>query len=827
MALDVQRSRSENLPPLLWLSLAWVIGVRLAAALNIPLSAWLALAALAGAVLVWPLWKRPFLTRERGAAQTPVGRWEQLWARWIALPPAVLLLTLSLGAARYQVTVKPLSPHQLAWYNDQESRLTLEGRVVEPPEERDGYALLVVQIERLYPEEGSETLSLSGRLLARLPLLNPEATCWRYGDRLRLNGYLHTPFENEEFSYRNYLAHRGILSTFTCGQRSLDQCAQVLSGSYGDPLRGAIYALRQRLVSAVLQTVPAPEGALLAGILFGVEGYIPSEVREAFNASGTAHIIAISGFNFAIIAALFVRLFGRLFGRWRGMLAALLGMAFYAVLAGAGAGVIRAAIMGSLTVFGEQLGRRQHGLNSLAFVAALMSLADPHVLWDVSFQLSFMATLGLMLYAQPLESHFRAWAEKLLPPRWVPRVSQMAGEYFLFTLAAQVTTLPLVVYYFHRFSLVSFLANPLILPAQPPLMVLGGIAALGSLLSTTLGQVAAWFAWPFAAFSIRVAEWSASLPWAAWTLPRFAPWTIVTFYALLLGATAYGKVFWKWWQTRFGADLSPWAWPALVGISLLNAVVWRGVLSAPDGRLHLWLLDVGEGEALLVRSPQGRFLLVNGGSSPNALAESLGRRLPFGNPTLDWWVIAATGEEQVAALPSLVTRYPPQQVLWCGPTQGSYSARQLRQALSRTQTPITLALAGHSLDFGDGARLEVLRLTAKGAVLLLSWERFSALLPIGLNFESMDSLLKAHEPPSVSALLLAEGGYGPLTPSVWVARWQPRLVLLSVAANDRWGRPAAETLKAIEGFPLLRTDWHGWIWLSTDGENLWVRAERR
>ncbi len=142
------------------------------------------------------------------------------------------------------------------------------------------------------------------------------------------------------------------------------------------------------------------------------------------------------------------------------MLAAFLGIALYAALAGASAGVVRAAIMGGLGVFAAQIGRRQYGLNSLIFVAALMALADPHVLWDVGFQLSFMATLGLILYAEPLSQWFTGLAARRLPLSTAQRLSQPAGEYFLFTLAAQLTTLALILYYFQRLSLVSLSGQP-------------------------------------------------------------------------------------------------------------------------------------------------------------------------------------------------------------------------------------------------------------------------------------------------------------------------------------------------------------------------------
>lgn len=823
--------------PLLWVSISFVGGVLLGAWLNQPVSLWLSLGAgFCAIALLVPLLRRIpsvsywFASSIRFRFSIPA-------SPAAPLSYAVLLTFVCLGAARFQSVRFTLSPQQVAWYNDSQQRLAIEGEIVEPPEPRDSFTLLVVEATRIWPqglgkEEGAESseagsLPVKGRLLAKVPPLNEASEGWRYGDRVRLGGRLRTPFETEDFSYLDYLAHRGIHSTFDCGYQFNERCARLLQSGAGNPLRRAIYDLRQRLTEVLFEIFPDPEASLLAGILLGVEGYIPADVRQAFNDTGTAHIIAISGFNFAIIAGLFAAFFSRLLGRWRGMMAAFLGIALYAVLAGASAGVVRAAIMGGLSVFAAQIGRRQHGLNSLAFVAALMALADPHVLWDVSFQLSFMATLGLILYAEPLEGWFYSLATRRLPPDAAQRLSKPVGEYFLFTLAAQLTTLPLILYYFRRLSLAAVLANPLILPAQPPVMILGGLAALSGLSWTPLSQAVSFLAWPFVVYTVRVVEWMARLPGSSWVIDRLNPWIVVGFYALLFSWTAFGRCLSSWAAARWGDSPPRFAWVSLVGVSLVTIVVWRAALAAPDGKLHLWVLDVGAGDAFLVRAPAGRLVLIDGGPSPSALSDALGRRLPLGRRQFDWWIVAAAGEEQVAALPSAVERFPPQQVLWAGPADASYSARQLRQALTHRGFPVVEAQSGHTLDLGNGARLEALTVTPKGAVLLLEWDRFRALLPIGLDFESLETLLHDHNRGAVSTLLLAEGGYAPLNSAEWIARWRPQVILLSVAAGERNGRPDAETLEAVEGYTVLRTDLNGWIELSTDGEQMWVEVERR
>jgi competence protein ComEC len=805
--------------PLLWLSLSFVCGILLGWSLGWSWTVWLALAGLALvlSMLSRIVRRQPFLHPSAPDSEQDARPW---WAS--TLPYPILIASMCLGAARYQSTQHVLTPEQLAWHNDQDARLVIEGMVIAPPEVRDQYTLLTVQADQLRPLGSQAFAPVSGRLLARAP----RDGNWHYGDHVRLQGWLTTPFENDEFSYRAYLAHQGIYSYFTCGY-DRDVCVQVLESSQGNPLWAAIYALRQRVVETIYRLFPDPEASLMAGILLGVEGGIPEPVRQAFNDTGTSHIIAISGFNFAIIAGLFVGFFGWLLGRWRGMLAAFLGIALYAILAGASAGVVRAAIMGGLGVFAAQIGRRQFGLNSLALVAALMALADPHVLWDVGFQLSFMATLGLILYAEPLSQWFTGLAARGLPLPTVQRLAGPVGEYFLFTLAAQLTTLVLILYYFHRLSLVSFLANPLVLPAQPAVMILGGLAALAGVFFQPLGQIIAYLAWPFIAYTIRLVEIFARLPGAAWTVQPFSPWVVLAFYALLFGWTAFSPRLRGWISSRLGETGPRLAWIALAGLALATVVVWRVALAAPDGRLHLTMLDVGGGDALLIQTPSGRNLLVNGGASPNLLSNALGRRLPLGARQLDYLIVAAASEEQLAALPPLVERFPLGQVLWSGPVAGEYSARRLRQALTDLRIPIVDAQAGQILDLGRGASLHVLTVQPRGAVLLLEWGNFRALLPVGLDFDSMEALVKDQNLTTMTALLLADGGYAPLNPPEWIERWGPQVFLLSVAAGDAQGRPDPQVLEALQARTLLRTDRNGWIELSTDGEKLWVEVERR
>jgi competence protein ComEC len=494
---------------------------------------------------------------------------------------------LFLGALRYQLTQSPPDVGQLAFYNDKPEPVTITAVVNRPPIPHDSYVEYRLAAEAL-ALPGEVPQPVRGGLLAQLPL----GSDWSYGDRLRLLGELEMPADGEDFSYRRVLARWGIGSLISFPR------VQQLDSSAGSPFLAALYGLRERSLETIHELYRDPEASLLAGILLGDESGLSEPLKDAFNATGARHIIAISGFNITIIAGFALGVFQRWLGPRRGawMAAGVIGA--YTLLVGADAAVVRAAVMGGLALLARQTGSRQVGLNTLAFTAAIMAAFNPLLVWDVGFQLSVAATLGLVLYAERLT----AWAHRALAVRlsadWAQRLSRPVSEYLLLSLAAQATTLPLLLYHFQRLSLVSIPVNVLILPAQPALMMLGGLSVVTGPIFLPLGSLLAAAAWPFAAFSIRVVELAAALPGAALALaPLNFGWVLL--YFLVLFAATHRK--WLPWLSR----LRPRPAFVFAAFSLVTLWLWSAAFARPDGLLSLRLLDTGGGEALLIRTPTG------------------------------------------------------------------------------------------------------------------------------------------------------------------------------------------------------------------------------
>src|SRR6266498_2240164 len=784
--------------PLVWFSLAFLVGIVLASLVSLHILVWTALIVISLFLLVLARILAP------------------RFPAFIPHPFAfVLLFALFLGAARYQISVPRFNAFHIAFYNDREYDLLVTGTLIEPPDYRDNYTNLRLKVSKV--DTGDRDLPVSGLILARVS----DNQIFHYGDILRLRGKLKTPPENEDFSYRDYLAAQHIHSYMSSAE------ATVLPGKGGNPFSRALYALKENSLENIYHLFPDPESSLLAGILLGVDTGLTDQLQQAFKNTGTAHIIAISGFNISIIAGLFVTFFSKFLGPRRGALLAIIGIAFYTLLVGADASVVRAALMGSLALFARQVGRRQFAVNTLLVVALGMCIWNPLYIWDVGFQLSFFATLGLILYATPFSEFANRIITRYFPASTAEKFAELFSEFVLLTFAAQLTTLPIMAYQFQRISLVSFIANPLILPPQPAVMILGGLAVLLSFVWLPLGQIAAWVAWPFVVYTIRMVELFDSIPHGTIVLGSLSIWFVIAFYAILFAVTFGGSRFQEWWDSFTGRARAIGVGGGLLILSLGLLLIWRAAVSIPDKRLHITFLDVGSADAVLIKTPTGKYVLINGGPSVTTLSDELGRRLPAFSRKLDWLVVAGTDENDVAALPRVLDRYPPDQVLWSGNREASYSSRVLNEYLALQEIPVTSAEPEQVLDLGEGATLKVLTIGPRGAILLLEWNNFRALLPIGMSFEALDQLKEGASIGPVSMLALADSGYAPSNPPEWIANLNPELVVLSVSAADENGMPDTEVMNTIKDYDLLRTDQNGWIEVTTDGSKMWVNVERK
>lgn len=741
---------------------------------------------------------------------------------------SVCFLSLLLGTLRFNASIPPQSFDEghLAHYNEQ-GWVKIEGIVSGEPDVRDTYTNLRVKVAKI--EVDGQEREVKGTVLVRAPRY-PE---YDYGDELKIEGLLETPPELEDFSYREYLARQGVYSILWRPQITL------IGRGQGSALKRALLAFKRQAQRVIALILHEPQAALLTGILLGVETGIPANLTKAFSATGTTHIIAISGFNISIIAGLFSGLSTRLFGKRRAMPLALAGIIVYTILVGASAAVVRAAIMGCLYVIATHYGRQTEALTSLIAAAMLMTLINPQTLWDLGFQLSFAATLGLILYTPVLQSWFERLLSKALSLGTARQAVEVLNEAFIVTLAAQITTIPLIVANFRQLSLVTLLSNFLILPAQPGVMLWGGLATIAGLIWLPLGQALGWIAWLFLTYTIRAVEITASFPYASLNLGHVSPGLVWLYYGLLAGATLVSrqepsrlKSLWHRLTDRLSIKV------LFAGLAVAAILIWATVASLPDGKLHVVFFDVGQGDAIFIQTPRGQQILIDGGPSPTTLIGALGRRMPFWDRSIDLVILTHTDEDHIAGLIPVLERYRVGQVLDSGYEHNNPMYERWLELISEKAIPNRSARAGMRIETGDGVELVVLHPGPKlmkytdadannnSVVTRLVMGQVSFLLPGDIE-EVVEAMLVASGQELTSTVLkIPHHGSDTSSSTDFLKAVNPELVVISVGADNRFGHPSSQVLERLEESAgkehILRTDEDGTIEVVTDGERIWI-----
>ncbi|MFW6125881.1 MAG: ComEC/Rec2 family competence protein, partial [Chloroflexota bacterium] len=386
------------------------------------------------------------------------------------------------------------------------------GMVAEVPEPRDSSLSFVLAVEQV------DGTAARGNLL----VLTTRYPGYEYGDVLKLTGEVSEPVGDlDGFDYRAYLSRQGIYTTM--GHPFVEVVA---TGRGPQPLQ-SVYWLRHRMGEALATSLAEPEASLAQGMLLGLRHDIPSSLYDDFRRSGTAHLLAISGLHMAIVSGIILAVSVWLFGRHRPayFIVTLVVLWAYALLAGMSPSVVRAAIMVSIFLLGAYLGRQRSAITAVAFAAAIMVAVNPRVLWSVSFQLSFAAVAGVVLLGPSLQE----WARKTRAPT-------ILVDSFSYSLAAILTTLPVVAYYFGYVSLVGMPATFLAVFALPGAIVLSAVTGLLGIFALPAAQVIGCVDWLFLKYVVVVVQGFASLPYSSLELGYMDVAWVCLYYGVLGGA---------------------------------------------------------------------------------------------------------------------------------------------------------------------------------------------------------------------------------------------------------------------------------------------------
>lgn len=753
----------------------------------------------------------------------------------LAAAYAALLPLIMLGAIAWErASHAPPGSDAVAQFNDGVA-MRVRGTVRDDPVISDTTQRFAVDARAV--QRGGVWHGASGGVLVTAPL-HPR---YRAGDVLEIEGALASPPHLDGFDYAAYLERRDIHSVAGFPR------VRLIDHHEAGQVRRLLRDVRGALADGIERALPEPQAALAKGVLLGERSALPKKTLDDLNASNTSHLVVVSGGNVVLVATFCTLALTWFVRRRQAMVLAIIGVVLYAALVGFSPPVTRATIMGVLLVLAGVSGRRTNGLTSVLFAAALMAAWDPRVVRDVSFQLSFAATSGIIWLASPLRRGIIGAAGVVMRRDEVPRWFGAAiAEPASVTIAAVIATAPLMALHFERVSLVALPANMLIVPVFPFLLLASLLAAIGGMMGAAPQAFGA-PAYFLLEYWLAVAGWFARLPGATMGAGRYGAAAAIATYAALLAIAPRAVRLVRNWDAPALEPTRPWRWRvaarriafAAPALALVLSLGWIAGGSA-ERRLEVTILNVGQGDAILIETPGGADVLIDGGPGP-AVLRGLGGELPWDDRSLDMVVLTHAEADHATGLLDVLDRYDASRVVLPGAARDAPLGRHVLARASADGASVVFADAGTAWDLGGGVTLEALwpppgqgwlpdgqrTPNNSGLVLRLRWRDVSYVFAADIEAAAEETLAAGGRLSPATVLKVAHHGSKTSSAARFLDALRPAVAVISAGDDNRFGHPAQEVVDRLGQYAhVLTTAQQGHIEIDTDGHRVYIDTSR-
>ncbi|MFC1931828.1 DNA internalization-related competence protein ComEC/Rec2 [Chloroflexota bacterium] len=733
-----------------------------------------------------------------------------------------------------------INESSLRFYNDN-GVTEIRGMVARDPDVRDKSTHLYIESKEIKLDGGWQ--KIKGTALVFMP----RYPTYEYGDVLHITGKLETPAQFNDFDYKDYLASQGIYTTVLYPKIEIEAVGE------GFQPRQWIYSVREQVAQTFSRVLPEPQASLAQGIILGIRGNIPQTTKTDFIHTGTAHLLAISGLHLSIIVGILLSIGIWIFGRrhYFHIWLALGAIWLYALLTGLPPSVLRGAIMASLFLIAELLGRQGSAITALTFAAAVMVGISPYILGNAAFQLSFLAMAGLVFLFPAFRSLGRRAVRATLGEDGAPAsIAGITCDSLSATLSAVIFVWPVVAYYFGIISFVGPLATFLTLPALPGIIIAGALTGGLGFIALPIAQTTGWLTWLFLSYMLLVVNGLAKSSLSFIETGSVDPTLILAYYLILATVIFFSRKKSFNLMPRVATQMKSGTTKSFNFISKLSKkwVVLPLLLAAilvsftaatmPDDNLHVSFLNVGQGDAIFIQEGSQQ-ILVDGGPSPQTINMELGKKMAFWDRTIDLVVLTHPNYDHLAGLVEVLHRFKVKQVLYPDSDEESPLYDEWLKLIKEKRIKYTIARAGQQIDLGEGTLIKVLNpqipnitgtesdIDNNGAVLRLSKNNVSFLLAADIRRKAEFHLITDRVGLKSTVLKIAHHGSDTSTTPEFLSVVNPQVAIICVGADNQFGHPKDEVLARLQAKldpeNIYRTDRHGTVEFITNGERLWVK----
>lgn len=696
-------------------------------------------------------------------------------------------------------------------------QVDINGYINSAPDIDGSRAVYELVTEEISVGSFMEPKKIKGKI--RLTTLLDEVGIIEYGREIRVRGTLNIPKGSTNpkgFSYRTYLSHNGISATLF---------ARGYNIKLGDNNKGNIFiqtglTIRSRIVHVINQSLPPQQAGLLNGMLIGYKQDLTEEVEDAFSKSGLSHIMAVSGSNVAFIVLPLVFILGKLKVRRNyANIFIIAVLMLFILITGFEPSVLRAVIMAIVILTGQMLFKETEIFTSISFAALVLMLYNPGILFNIGFQLSFAATISLVL--------FYKYLKEILSFKFLP---SFITDVLAATIAAQIGVLPITVFYFNKLSIVSIISNLLVVPLVEFITILGSLMAILGQLHIAFSTLIGYINNVLLSIVLIVTKISADMPWSVITLTTPSVILVVFYYAAI--------IYFFWYRPNYKARLKL-KYILSAALLVLVTILYGALTPKP---LEVVFIDVGQGDCALVRTSEGKRVLIDGGgySSSSGNATSVGENivLPF---LLDWGidrldlVVATHGHDDhiQGLIPVLGELKVDNLIIPQVPLDDGLKI--MSRLAEENGIKLETCARGDFIKLDKSTYLDVLSpkkdvyiekspLNNNSLVLKLHYKDVSVLFTGDIELEAEETLIGDNVDLKADVLKVAHHGSPGSSCSEFLERTKPDVAVISVGKNN-FGHPSDIVLERLEtnGIMMFRTDLDGAVVLKTYGKDIRIK----
>ncbi|MFA6308554.1 MAG: DNA internalization-related competence protein ComEC/Rec2 [Clostridia bacterium] len=693
---------------------------------------------------------------------------------------------------------------------------TVVGYIDSEPDIKDSKVNYIINSNKLI--HNGKPLYINGKVLITISKKNNE--CFLdYGRKIEVTGTLIIPQSQRNpggFDYRRFLAKNGVSATIYAKSIFINRStvtSQLSLISFG-------INLKNKIVSVINKSLPKKQAGLLNAMLIGVREDLDNDVKKAFSDSGLIHIMAVSGMNVAFIIFPLSFIFKKLhLKKNKANIIIILFLIIFVFITGFTPSVLRAVIMAIIILLGQIIMRDTDVLSSVALSGLILLMFNPYFIFDIGFQLSYLATISIILFYKNIRDFFNK--------RKIPCI---ISDVLSVTIAAQIGVIMIIVFYFNKISVISVVSNLLVVPIVGVITILGFSMAILGQISIHLSQVLGFVNYLLLSFILLVTQLSAALPFAVIKVVTPNLFLIVLYYIVLL------IIYLKKNLVKFKFKLR---YCFLILMTSTALIIFAG--SIPKG-MEAIFIDVGEGDSTLIRTSTGRIVLIDGGG----MFSSTDKEANAGNlvmipllfdlniTKIDLIIATHAHSDHVSGLLPILKEFEVGGII--EPQSGQEKEfSELNNAAKKRNVPIVYCKKGDEIKIDIETSLKVLYpetnykpenspLNNGSLVLKLLYKKMSILFVGDIEKDVEELIINEKSDLRSDILKVAHHGSKNSSTKEFLNAVRPVFAIISVGKNN-FGHPATEVLNRLntQKINVLRTDQNGAIIITSDGNTINIR----